>query len=158
MSSGSLTIRPATSADFDDWAPLFAEYRAFYKLAPDDSVVRLVWQWITDESHEVNAVVASVGGEVVGFAHYRRFARPSRGSTGIYLDDLFTAPDSRGHGVGLALLRELSQIAEREGASVVRWMTAEDNAPARRLYDFAAASTTWVTYDLAPAPHPEPLA
>ncbi|TFD59769.1 GNAT family N-acetyltransferase [Cryobacterium suzukii] len=109
-----------------------------------------VWTWINDDSNEVNAFVATSGDRLVGLAHYRRFSRPSTGSVGIYLDDLFTDSTARGAGVGRALLSELSALAEREGRSVVRWITAEDNAPARRLYDLTATSTKWVTYDLAP--------
>ena len=86
----------------------------------------------------------------MGLAHYRRFARPSTGSVGIFLDDLFTSPHARGSGVGRALLRELSSVAEQEGNSVVRWITAEGNTRARRLYDSTSTSTKWVTYDLAP--------
>jgi hypothetical protein len=32
----------------------------------------------------------------------------------------------------------------------VRWITAEDNARARRLYDRVAQKTHWVTYEIRP--------
>jgi len=32
----------------------------------------------------------------------------------------------------------------------VRWITAGDNATARRLYDAVATATPWVTYDMGP--------
>jgi hypothetical protein len=38
--------------------------------------------------------------------------------------------------------------AAEQGHSVVRWITAADNARARGLYDKVAQSTQWVTYDL----------
>lgn len=113
-------------------------------------MVDRVWSWVTDESHEVNSVVAVSAGHLVGLAHYRRFARPTSGTVGLYLDDLYTSPTSRGTGVGRALLRQLSSLAVAEGISVVRWITAEDNTLARRLYDSTARATKWVTYDLAP--------
>lgn len=37
-----------------------------------------------------------------------------------------------------------------EHATVVRWVTAEDNDVARRLYDRVATATAWVTYDRVP--------
>jgi NADPH-dependent ferric siderophore reductase len=37
---------------------------------------------------------------------------------------------------------------QSEGASVVRWITDESNAAARRLYDSMATATPWVTYDI----------
>ena len=41
-------------------------------------------------------------------------------------------------------------LARERGWSVVRWITAEDNATAQRLYDRHATRTPWVTYDLTP--------
>jgi GNAT superfamily N-acetyltransferase len=146
----SVSVRAVEASDYAQWAELYRGYRDFYALSPDGSVVERVWTWINDGTSEVNAFVATAGGRLVGLAHYRRFARPSAGSVGIYLDDLFTDSSARGCGVGRALLRELSALADREGCSVVRWITSEDNAPARRLYDATATPTKWITYDLAP--------
>lgn len=146
----AIAIRSARRSDFSEWSRLYRGYRAFYELQPDEAVIERVWDWIHDDANEVEAFVALSGELVVGLAHYRRFARPSSGSVGIFLDDLFSDPESRGRGVGRALLREVSALAGREGRSVVRWITAEDNGQARRLHDSAAAPTTWVTYDLAP--------
>jgi ribosomal protein S18 acetylase RimI-like enzyme len=81
-------------------------------------------------------------------AHHRLYARPSEGETGLYLDDLFTAPEVRGRGVGRALIGRLAELAREAGAAKVRWMTAEDNHTAQRLYDDVAERTTWLTYDL----------
>ena len=78
-------------------------------------------------------------------------ARPSTASMGLYLDDLFTAPAARGAGVARVLLNRAAEVAAAEGASVVRWITAADNAAARRVYDRVAAATPWVTYDMKPA-------
>lgn len=64
---------------------------------------------------------------------------------------LFTAPEARGTGVATALLREAGAIAASEGANVVRWITAADNAAALGIYDEVAASTLWITYDMKPA-------
>ena len=150
ISNDSVCVRAVEASDSAQWAELFRGYRDFYALSPDNSIVERVWTWINDGTNEVNAFVATSGDRLVGLAHYRRFARPSTGSVGIYLDDLFTDSTTRGVGVGRALLSEVSALADREGRSVVRWITAEDNTRARRLYDLAATSTKWVTYDLAP--------
>lgn len=145
-----VAVRAVEPEDFAQWAELFRGYREFYRLAPDDAVVARVWSWLMDASAEVNAFVAVSGDQLIGLAHYRRFARPSTGTVGIYLDDLFTSPGFRGRGVGERLLQRLSQLAEENECSVVRWITAEDNAQARGLYDKTATVTKWVTYDLAP--------
>jgi GNAT superfamily N-acetyltransferase len=136
---------------FDAWAALFRAYRDFYELTPDEAVVERVWSWIHDPEHETRALVAvDQDAQVVGLAHYRRFARPSTGSTGLWLDDLFTHPEHRGNGVGRTLLDTIAGTGGRDGCSVVRWITAVDNLPGQRLYDTVATRTTWVTYDMAP--------
>ena len=146
MSNGAV-VRPIEQGDHEAWQRLFHAYRTFYEYDEDQDVVDLVWGWINDPSHETNALVALVDDEVVGFAHHREFARPSSGKRGLYLDDLFTEPSVRGKGVGRALISTLGEIAQWRGYNKVRWITAEDNHTAQRLYDDLAEKTTWVTYD-----------
>src|SRR5947209_8213650 len=120
-----LVIRPVEQQDHEQWARLFRGYREFYELQPSDEVVERVWGWLHDPAAEVFAFVAERDGGLVGLAHYRRFLRPSAGATGIYLDDLFTVERVRGGGVGRALVQRIADLAAEEGASVVRWITAE---------------------------------
>lgn len=144
----SYSVRPVAEGDLEQWRELFAAYRGFYRMAPDPAVVDLVWSWLTDDGHESNALVAvDADGTLVGIAHYRRFARPSSGTTGMWLDDLFARPALRGRGIGRTLIDAVAQIAADEKLSVLRWITNEHNATARRLYDSVATATEWVTYD-----------
>ncbi|MET0999033.1 MAG: GNAT family N-acetyltransferase [Marmoricola sp.] len=144
----AVVVRPIEPADHDVWAPLFAAYREFYELEAEPEVVERVWGWLQDPAHEENALVAAVDGDVVGFAHHRLYSRPSEGATGLFLDDLFTAPQVRGRGVGRALINRLTELARERGAAKVRWVTAPDNTVAQRLYDDVADRTDWLTYDL----------
>lgn len=145
-------IRRVVQTDEARWSVLYSGYRAFYELDDDAHAVRTTWEWISNAQHGCIGVVATIDDVVVGLANLRRFARPSSASFGLYLDDLYTAPEARGAGVATALLHEAARIAAAEGATVVRWITATDNAAARRVYDKVATQTPWVTYDLTPAP------
>lgn len=148
MPQTSLSVRAPREDDFDAWAVLFRGYRLFYKLAPDEAIVERVWSWILNPKHETNALIATdTDDHMVGLAHYRLFARPSTGSVGIWLDDLFTDPNRRGAGIGRTLADAVTDIGAREECSIVRWITAEDNLPGQRLYDTLATKTTWVTCD-----------
>lgn len=146
--TNAVDVRPIEPHDHDVWASLFADYREFYELDTDPEVVDRVWTWIQDAGHETSALVALVDGKVVGFAHHRLYARPSEGGKGLFLDDLFTLPDLRGQGVGRALINRLTEMARENGCAKVRWVTADDNVVAQRLYDQIAERTTWLTYDL----------
>ena len=144
-------VRAVEPRDHDRWRELFAAYRDFYELEPDDGVLDTVWEWLTDASHEVRGLVAEdpSDGTVAGMAHYRTFARPSTAGTGLFLDDLFTDPATRGQGAGRALIEGVVERARVDGTTKVRWITAPGNANVRRLYD-SVASVRWVVYDLEP--------
>jgi GNAT superfamily N-acetyltransferase len=147
----AVQVRRVLATDEAAWSRLYEGYRAFYTLDDDARAVSTTWEWVSTAQHGFIGLVASVDDELVGLAHLRRFARPSTATMGLYLDDLFTAPEARGSGVATALLEEAAALAAAEGASVVRWITASDNAAARRMYDRVAAATPWVTYDMKPA-------
>ncbi len=145
------TIRPLAPADECRWRVLFREYREFYKLPESEDIVSRAWGWFMDPRHECKALVAEADGEILGFAHHRRFSSPYTGTTGLFLDDLFTDPAARGRGVGRALIGRLTEMATTEGRAVVQWVTAEDNHQAQALYNTLATRTSWVTYEAEPS-------
>jgi GNAT superfamily N-acetyltransferase len=152
MTSPSVfTVRDITNADGEAWAQLYSAYRAFYSMPADAAVVSTAWNWLIAREHGMRGLVAvTPDGRLLALANLRTFARPSGGRMGLYLDDLFTSPESRGSGVGGALLDRAAEIAGEDGAELVRWITATDNSTARRVYDAHATATPWVTYDMVP--------
>jgi GNAT superfamily N-acetyltransferase len=152
MSTPDVTVRRVVRSDQQRWAELFAGYRGFYALGVGDEAVARTWEWVLGEQHGMTGLVAvSSEGDLVGLANLRTFARPSTGTLGLYLDDLFADPAARRKGVGTALLEAAAELAAQRGATVVRWITAGDNARARALYDQHATATPWITYDMPPA-------
>ncbi|MCU1585742.1 MAG: acetyltransferase [Microbacteriaceae bacterium] len=141
--------------DETSWSTLYAGYREFYNTPVDPDVVATAWRWVRDREHGMRGLVAEdATGDIVALANIRLFARPSVGRLGLYLDDLFTAPASRGFGHAGALLDHIAALAKQEGASIVRWITAGDNLQARSVYDSRATATPWITYDMQPAVAP----
>jgi len=139
-----------TETDRTDWDRLYAGYAEFYGVAQTPAMRDRVWGWVHDPSHEVECFLAEGEGGLVGLAHFRTFARPLSGTVGGFLDDLFVAEEARGSGAAEALIRAVAEAGRQRGWSVIRWITAEDNARARRLYDRVARQTPWITYDLTP--------
>jgi GNAT superfamily N-acetyltransferase len=144
-----LRIDRPRPGDRDDWATLYEGYATFYRVEMTLQRLQMVWGWINDPSHELDALVAYNGELLVGLAHFRPFVRPLRGEIGLFLDDLFVKPSARHQGVGQALLNATAAEARRRGCLLVRWITADDNYRARALYDQHAVRTTWITYDMA---------
>lgn len=144
-----IIVRDLEVRDRAAWQELYAGYGEFYRMPLTQANADRVWTWLLDPLHESFALVAVDDDyRPVGLAHYREFARPLAGRTGLYLDDLFTAPDARGSGAASALIARLKELATERGCDVVRWITANDNVAAQRLYDRLATRTEWVTYDL----------
>lgn len=143
-----MLIRPPVDADRPQWERLYEGYAQFYKVSQTPEMRARVWGWIHDPAHETRAFVAEEAGRLVGLAHFRPFARPLSASTGGFLDDLFVSPEARGLGAADALIAALAEEGRRQGWTVIRWITAEDNYRARAVYDRLAEKTRWATYDL----------
>lgn len=146
-----LHIRPISSGDKDSWYPLFQEYREFCGRAHEPEVLERTWEWLMSEKHEVWGLVAEKNHRVAAVAHYRHFLRTVDANKGIHLDDLYVAQEARGNGTARALLEHIGQIAHTEGVAFVRWVTADDNSGARRLYKQVASETSWITFELDPS-------
>ncbi len=152
----AVTIRPLGAADRAEWDRLYAGYAAFYRVEQTGAMRDRVWGWLLDPAHPVTGLVAERDGGLVaegqgglvGLAHFRAFARPLSASTGGFLDDLYVDPAARGSGAAQALIAAVAEAGRAQGWTVIRWITAEDNARARAVYDRVASRTPWVTYDI----------
>jgi GNAT superfamily N-acetyltransferase len=144
----SVKVVPVEERHRADWERLYAGYAAFYKVEQTPEMRARIWGWIHDPAHEVRGFVAEdASGRAVGLAHFRPFARPLSASTGGFLDDLFVLPEARGGRVADALIEAVAEEGRRQGWSVIRWITADDNYRGRGVYDRLATRTTWITYD-----------
>jgi GNAT superfamily N-acetyltransferase len=84
----------------------------------------------------------------VGFAAWYVTFSTWTGENGIWLEDLYVAPDHRGSGLGQALLARLAQIAVERGYKRVEWWVLTWNEPALGFYRKlgAEALDEWVHY------------
>jgi len=89
-------------------------------------------------------------GEPVGFALWFLNFSTWRGPHGIYLEDLYVSPASRGGGHGKALLLELARIAVERGYSRMEWSVLDWNEPSINFYKSLGAVPMdgWTTYRL----------
>ena len=145
-----LTIRPIAQADRAAWEPLWAGYNAFYErvgataLAPE--ITQVTWERFLDPAEPVFALVAEDARGLVGLAHFLFHRSTTRIEPVCYLQDLFTAPQQRGRGIGRALIEGVYARARDAGASRVYWQTRESNAAGRVLYDKVAQHRGFIVY------------
>lgn len=142
-----LDISPLRPEDRAGWEPLARGYKAFYKTAQTDAEYERTWQRLIG-SETIHGLAARREGRVLGIAHYL-FQPTVWSSDACYLQDLFTAEAARGQGVATALIEHLAGIARAQGASRFYWLTHQDNARARALYDRVARWHGFLRYDLA---------
>lgn len=143
----AVSIVPLAPPHREAWDRLYQGYADFYGVSQTPEMRERVWSWI--QAHEVEGLGAvSDEGALVGLAHFRPFARPLSATIGGFLDDLFVDPAHRSTGAADALIAAVAEEGRRRGWSVIRWITAGDNARARKVYDRVASATPWVTYDI----------
>ncbi|WP_102782579.1 GNAT family N-acetyltransferase [Thalassospira sp. GB04J01] len=142
-----IDIRSAAKADRDAWSGLFRDYMAFYGCEPSDAVLETTWSWIMEPKGPMECLLAVNGNQVVGFAQYRAVPETLTGAWFGQLDDLFVAPQARRVGAAQTLMERLEDIARMRRWFKLTWITADDNATARRLYDQIGKASNWVVYE-----------
>ena len=83
--------------------------------------------------------IAEWQGEPAGFALWFYTFSTFRGRHGLYLEDLYVAPEQRGHGIGKALLVHLARRCVSEGLGRFEWSVLDWNAPSIAFYEAQGA-------------------
>ena len=148
----SLTISPAVPSDI----PLILSF--IRKLAEYE---RLSHEAVATEAdlHEhlfgsypaAEVLIALLDNHPVGFALYFRTFSTFLGRPGIYLEDLFVDSESRGRGVGKALLTHLAALTFERGYGRLEWSVLDWNQPSIAFYRSLGAIplNDWTGYRLS---------
>ncbi len=152
--TSTITIRAAaTAADHAAWLPLWRGYQAFYKVDLPEATTETTWARLLDPAEPMHLALAELAGpaapgsgRIVGMVHFIEHRSCWSTLNSLYLQDLFTAPEARGKGVGRALIEHVYAQAPRLGAGKVHWLTHESNTDAMFLYDQVAEKPGFVQY------------
>ncbi len=143
----SFTIRKLAATDRTRWENLWQGYLRFYESDVPAEVTDLTWTRILDpEAPILGLCAATPANELLGIVHYLFHLVTWAAGPRCYLEDLFTALEARGQGVGRALIEAVYEAADARGADQVYWLTQEFNATARKLYDQVAQATPFIGY------------
>lgn len=99
---------------------------------------------------KVHGLMCMDGGQPLGFAVYFFNYSTWQGRHGLYLEDLYVAPQQRGRGAGKALLAHLARLAVEQDCGRFEWSVLDWNAPSIAFYESlgAAPQDEWVRYRL----------
>ncbi|MEB7504823.1 GNAT family N-acetyltransferase [Arthrobacter koreensis] len=125
---------------------------AVYEKEPDavKNTPQALEQHLFGDHPAVFAHVLEDEGTVQGFALWFLNYSTWEGVHGIWLEDLYVRPETRGRGYGKALLRALAQTAVERGYARVEWTVLNWNEPSILFYKSLGAQPMdeWTTYRL----------
>ena len=140
-----IDVCPLTPEDRAAWEVLARGYKDFYETDVPDEGYEQTWQHLL-QGTEVHGLGAWLDGQLVGIAHYL-FHATVWSADCCYLQDLFVDEAVRGRGAARALIDRVASEARERGAARLYWMTKQDNATARVLYDKVATFSGFIRYD-----------
>lgn len=132
----NLVVEPATVKDVStilDFIRRLAEYERLSHevIATEASLTKSLF----GSRPEAEALIARLDGKAVGFALFFHNYSTFLAKKGLYLEDLFVLPESRGQGVGKAMLAALARIAVERDCGRLEWSVLDWNETAIRFYE-----------------------
>jgi GNAT superfamily N-acetyltransferase len=145
-----LEIAPVTVEEFDQLLPLIAAYQRFYKVQEiDEERNRAFFRRFLAPSEDGLLLSARRDDRLVGYACLYWHFSSLEACESVLMNDLYVVEETRGEGVGRALIEASAEVAREREVPFVEWSTAPDNETAQRLYDSTGAERTeWFSYEL----------
>jgi GNAT superfamily N-acetyltransferase len=143
----SFCVRALRADDRAEWAELWTDYLTFYESSVEPEVYDATFsRLLGDDPQDFNALVAEQDGRLVGLTHYLFHRHAWKTENVCYLQDLYARPETRGTGVGRALIESVYAAADANGSPSVYWLTQDFNDTARKLYDRIGKLTPFIKY------------
>ena len=145
-----MQIETVTAQTFERVLPLIASYQRFYKAEPDEARNRVHFGRLLDDYDAgIQFVALDEAGQALGFATLYFPLGSVAPGVACLMNDLFVVPETRGQGIGRALILHCLSYAKAHGFPNMHWQTALDNHTAQRLYDSLTTTRSgWYTYRL----------
>ncbi|KAF7795661.1 hypothetical protein EIP86_006826 [Pleurotus ostreatoroseus] len=146
MSNLQFFIRPARVEDVDTILGLIVDLATYEKAADSVKATPELLRRNLFETPYAHTLLAFRGqadapGEAIGMAMYFYNYSTWTGKPGIYLEDLFVKPETRGMGVGKAFFAELAKIAETKDCGRLDWSVLKWNEPSIKFYENSLGAT-----------------
>ena len=141
-----IRIQPLNKADFNDWLILWNAYLTFYSTSLPLKISKETWRKLCDDNTSIFGFGAYQNDKLVGIVHAVIHPNTWNDTEVCYLEDLYVAENTRGAGIGRALIQHVYSFADMKNCNRVYWKTQESNTTARKIYDDLATLTDMVEY------------
>ena len=149
-----ITIRPAGEDDIPSVLGFIRELARYEHLEREVSATEEdLRETLFGARRYAEVLIACVGAEPVGFALFFHNFSTFKGRPGIYLEDLYVAPQMRGKGIGRKLLERLARTALERRCARLEWAVLDWNEPSIAFYESLGAVPLdeWRTFRLTGA-------
>mgnify|MGYP001157298581 CR=1 FL=1 len=147
----AITIRPAQIADTETILHFIKELAIYEKAEHEAKATHEhIHNTLFCETPHAHGLICEHDGQPIGFAIYFFSYSTWQGQYGIYLEDLYVSPQSRGLGAGKQLLTHLAGIAVEKDCGRFEWSVLDWNQPAIDFYESLGAKPQgeWIRYRL----------
>ncbi len=135
-------------ADREAWTSLWRGYLEFYRTELPPAIYEATWQRLLGGGpiHGF-ALRERAGDPPIGIVHYLFHPSAWTERDICYLQDLFVVPERRGAGGARMLIAAVAAAARQRACPRLYWLTQQDNAAARLLYDKIAKFNGFIRYE-----------
>jgi len=144
-----ILIREAQKKDMNSVHKLIVELAIYEKAeheveADEEALLKTLF----GEGATAHCVMCESDDAPIGFAVYFFNYSTWQGRNGLYLEDLYVSPKSRGLGAGKALLQHLAKTAVENDCGRFEWSVLDWNKPAIDFYESLGAKpkSEWLGY------------
>jgi len=147
--NNKISIRPATPSDAAQIRQFILDLAIYEKAeheveASEEDIANSLF----GEGASAHCLICEHDQHAIGFAVYFYSYSTWLGKNGLYLEDLYVSPASRGLGAGKALLQYLAKTAVDNHCGRFEWSVLDWNQPAIDFYESLGAKpkSEWVGY------------
>jgi GNAT superfamily N-acetyltransferase len=141
MSLNPCIVRPATPKDVPDIFRLIQALAEYEKLSHAvTGNTELLEEHLFGPRPCLEALLAELDGQSVGFALFFQNYSTFLTKPGIYLEDLFVLPAHRGQGIGKSLIVSVAKLAAARNCGRFEWSVLDWNESAIAFYEKIGAS------------------
>lgn len=135
MSASKFTIRKANEADVPIILQFIKELAHYEKLSHEVVATEAILkETLFGANKTAHVILGYLDDKPVSFALYFYNFSTFLGRPGIYLEDLYVKPETRGQGIGQKMLAHLANIAVTENCGRLEWWVLDWNESAIGFY------------------------